>query len=107
LSTRYPDEEGYIELPLGQTAQPYKCGSCFFFGRRTGEPPSYMSAEMRDGTFLNKGGYCKLKLPPQYARKENNPESAPTNWINDDNDCDLWRSSGKTYIEKHKVVLPL
>lgn len=88
-----------IELPLGQSAQPGKCGSCFFFGRRA-DVPSYMN----DVAYkYNQGGYCKLELPPQYARREQG-EGSPTNWIDDTGSCDLWRASGKTFIEKYVVA---
>lgn len=98
------DERPVIELPLGQTAKHGQCGSCHYFGRRD-DVPSYMDAEQEVGKFgyLNKGGYCKFKLPPQIAIIPQG-EGAPSNNINDTGSCDLWRSSGKVYIEKHKVV---
>lgn len=93
-----------IELELGQTAQPEKCGSCKFFGRRAGpgDLPSYIKGDTR--VQLSGAGYCNLKLPPQYQIKGQG-EGAPTNWINDTGSCDLWKWSGVVYVEK-RVVKP-
>lgn len=90
----------YTELPLGQTAQKGHCGSCKFFGRRH-EVPAYMD----DVAYkYNAGGFCKMELPPQYQRRLNDGESAPTNWINDTSKCDLWKSDGKVYVERRIVI---
>ncbi len=94
-------EEKYIELPWGQTAQPGKCGSCKHFGRR-----AFTETYIKDeGVVLEamKGGYCKFKLPPHVQQRQQE-EGGPTNWCNDTDSCDLWKSSGKVYIEKHKVT---
>lgn len=89
-----------IVLGLEQTAEPHTCGSCHFFGRRSFSE-TYIKNEdvVRDAM---RGGYCKFKMPPQVAIRQQG-EGAPTNWINDTDSCDLWRSSGKTFIVSKRV----
>lgn len=89
-----------VVLPLGQNAEPGKCGSCHFFGRRN---ESLAGIRAEEQYHYNSGGYCKMQFPPQLERRIQG-EGAPTNWINDDGSCDLWRSSGKTYIVARKIT---
>ncbi len=74
-----------IRLELGATADPRTCGSCQFFERT--EPWNGMP-----------GGYCLFQLPPQYAKKPNDPDSKPLEVVRDTNTCDLYHHSGKSYI---------
>lgn len=90
-----------IILGLEQTAEPNTCGSCHFFGRRFSENLSYIKNESVIAEAM-RGGYCKLELPPQYQRRLQG-EGAPTDWINDTGSCDLWRSSGKTFIVSRRI----
>jgi hypothetical protein len=88
--------EPNIILDLGQTAEPGECGSCRYFGRRSVE--AYLDRDP-----YNRGGYCKFNLPPHIQRRDQG-EGAPTNWINDSGKCDLWTSSGKTFVVSRKVT---
>jgi hypothetical protein len=83
-------EANEIVLGTGQTAEPKTCGSCHFFGRSSIEDP------------YNHGGYCKMELPPQYQHRIQG-EGEPTSWINDTGSCDLWRSSGKTFVVSRRI----
>lgn len=74
-----------IRLELGATAEPRTCGSCYKFER----------AE----AWSQPGGWCLMKLPPQYAKKINEFEEAqPHNYVSDTFSCDLYQHSGKAYI---------
>lgn len=90
-------ESPAVVLELNQTAEPNQCGSCHFFGRRGSEAP-YLG----EGKY-NRGGYCTLRLPPQYAIRDQG-EGAPSNWCNDNDGCDLWRSAGRTFIVSRKIT---
>lgn len=101
MSEVYPVQGDVVELPLGQTAQPHKCGSCVFFFRR-----SFSETYIKDeGVVMEamSGGACQIKLPPQIELRSQG-EGAPKNWINDTGSCSFWKSTGKIYIEKHKVT---
>jgi hypothetical protein len=86
------DESEPIHLALNQTAEPSTCGSCSFF-RRTG------SAE------FDNAGLCKFRLPPTraYAKQPWNAEWKPNDQVWDNDGCDLWRPSLKTFIVSKKV----
>lgn len=91
---------GDIILGLGQTAEPNTCGSCLFFGRR-----NFTEFYIKDENVVRdamRGGYCKFKFPPQVAMRQQE-EGGPTNWVNDVDRCDLWRSSGKTFIVSQRI----
>lgn len=81
-----------IRLDVGATADPNTCGSCQRFER----------TEPWNGTA---GGYCLLRLPPQYARKPWGGESKPHDVVRDTDSCDLHVHTGKAYLVT-KVVRP-
>ena len=74
-----------IRLELGATAAFKTCGSCIRFERT--EPWNGMP-----------GGYCGVILPSQYAQKKDDVDGRPWRVVRDTNTCDLYKSTGKTYI---------
>ena len=87
-----------IVLALHQTAAPGTCGSCKFFVRRSIEA-TYVDRRYTDIP-ADKQGYCKFCFPPNriYARQEWDGNSPPLDTVQDFDGCDLWQSSGETYI---------
>ena len=82
-----------IVLAVNQSANTGECGSCRFFTREnaTSEWDLY--------------GRCRFRLPPNrvFARNEWDGETRPLDSVNDTDRCDLWQSSGKTFIVSQRI----
>lgn len=84
--------ENPIVLALNQSADTGQCGSCAFFERR----------EFNEWVA---NGLCRFRLPPTrvFARNVPDAEQQPLQTVNDTDGCDLWRSTGKTYIVSRRL----
>lgn len=84
---------GKVVLPIGSTAEPGTCGSCYFFSR-------YLT-----NGYYQDVGFCSIRLPPpkeRYVLKQGDFGDGP-NRVKDTDSCDFYRHSGKTYIVTHQV----
>lgn len=83
-----------LVLALNQNANSGECGSCHYFYR------SHDANSEWDQT-----GYCKFRFPPTriYVKQVWDAESRPLDTVQDTDACDLWKSSGKTFIVSQRV----
>lgn len=85
-----PDE---IVLALNQNANAGECGSCHYFARRDANSE------------WDHNGHCTFRFPPSrvLARQVWDAESQPLDTVQDQDGCDFWKSSGKTYIVSQRI----
>lgn len=86
-------KENEIVLALNQNANTGQCGSCRYF-RRDGESSEWISR-----------GSCQFRLPPtrEFAKSIWDGETMPLDTVQDTDECDLWKSSGKAYIVSQRI----
>lgn len=91
-----------VMLLVGATAEPNTCGSCQSFRRR-----------VDSGEWYSTNGTCNFKFPTKVAEMANIREVDPRrrdqeytgneDMIQDTDRCDLYRSTGLTYIVQRRV----
>ncbi len=86
-------KQSEVMLALNQNADANTCGSCHYFDRRDA------------GSEWDHNGHCTFRLPPtrEFERHIWDGESQTPDTVQDTDRCDLWKSSGKTYIVSRRV----
>lgn len=96
-----------VELKEGQSAEPNKCGSCKFFKRN--DVPE--TRTIRGGPQFEVDiwrGRCGWRPPPwlDRAAKETDGTFMNSREVLDTDSCDLYRTSGATFIQKRRWRVP-